>query len=205
MIQPFTRLYAIDKEVAMSIIHPGKLQVLTHEFMWLVLLKGYYRQYVQSFNLTGDEHVLDFGCGPGSTARFIAQAVSRGKGSLICLDLSPEWISRARKHLADFANVSFHAGDIREWTKKDSFFDVVTMHYIFHEIPPGEQDEVLQALVQKMKPGARMFIREPIKESHGIPPEKIRSLFLNQGFKELRSDISKRTFMGEMYTGVWLK
>lgn len=187
----------------MSIEQPGKLEVLTHEFMWLVLLRGYYRRYVQSLKLNGDEHVLDFGCGPGSTARFIAQAVDNGGGSLVCLDLSPEWIGRARKHLAGFNNVSFHAGDVREWTERDNFFDVVTMHYIFHEIPPPEQEEVLQALVQKMKPGAKMFIREPIKESHGIPPDRVQALFARKGLQEVHSDVTKRTFMGEMVTGVY--
>lgn len=77
------------------------------------------------------------------------------------------------------------------------------MHCIFHEIPLPKQKEVLRALVQKMKPGAKMFIREPIKESHGIPPDRVQALFTRNGLQEVRSDVTKRTFMGERVTGVY--
>jgi ubiquinone/menaquinone biosynthesis C-methylase UbiE len=187
----------------MSIEQPGKFEIFMHEFIWLVLLKGYYRNYVQSFGLKGNEHVLDFGCGPGSTARFIAQAVERGGGRLVCFDLSPDWISRARKHLSGYQKVSYHTGDIREWREKDKTFDIVTMHYIFHEIPQAEREEVLDALIRKMKPGAKMFIREPVKESHGIPPDEMRSLFSAHGLKEIRLFMDKKPLIGEMVTGVY--
>lgn len=45
----------------------------------------------------------------------------------------------------------------------------------------------------------------PPRKKIYILPDRVRSLFSKQGLKERRSDISKRTFIGEMYTGVWMK
>lgn len=79
----------------MSITEPSKTSIRVHEFFWLKLMKGYYRNFVESFDMKGDEKVLDFGCGPGATSKFIAQILEKGGGELTCLDLSKIWIERA--------------------------------------------------------------------------------------------------------------
>ncbi|MBS3819409.1 class I SAM-dependent methyltransferase [bacterium] len=189
----------------MSITTPSKTSVLLHEFFWLTLMRGYYRRYVQSFHLKGDEKVLDFGCGPGSTAKFIAGILEKSGGELTCIDLSETWIERSKKHLSSFSNVDYYAGDIRHWDKKDSYFDAVTIHFILHDIDRSERVDVLKTLAEKMKIGARLFIREPTKKDHGMRPEEIRDLMAKSGLEETRSQETKGLVRGPAYTGVFRK
>jgi ubiquinone/menaquinone biosynthesis C-methylase UbiE len=189
----------------MSITEPSNASIRLHEFFWLKLMKAYYRKFVESFDLKGDEKVLDFGCGPGSTSKFIAQILEKGGGELTCLDLSPAWIERAKKHLSKFSNVQYYAGDIREWAEKNNYFDAVAIHFMLHDIDRPERQEVVRALAKKMKTGAKLFIREPTKEGHGMTPEEIRELMLKSGLKENESKINKSFSMGSMCTGIYSK
>ena len=189
----------------MSITEPSKTSILLHEFFWLTLMKGYYRRYVESLNLKGTENVLDFGCGPGSTSRFIAQILEQGAGELTCLDLSSIWIERAKKHLSGFSNVEYYATDIRNWDKNDGYFDVVTIHFMLHDIEKSERSEIVRVLAKKMKPGGKLFIREPMKEGHGIPPEEIRNLMFKNGLNEIESKTAKTFIMGAVNTGIFAK
>ncbi len=189
----------------MSITEPSSTSIRLHEFFWLKLMKAYYRKFVDSFDLKGDEKVLDFGCGPGSTSKFIAQILEKGGGELTCLDLSPAWIERAKKHLSKFSNVEYYAEDIRSWEEKNNYFDAVAIHFMLHDIDKSERQEVVNTLAKKMKTGARLFIREPTKESHGMSPEEIRQLMLKSGLKENESKITKSFIMGNMCTGVFSK
>jgi ubiquinone/menaquinone biosynthesis C-methylase UbiE len=189
----------------MSITEPSRTSVRVHEFFWLKLMKGYYRRFVDSFGLKGDEMVLDFGCGPGSTSKFIAQILERGGGELTCFDLSKTWIERAKKHLSRFSNVEYYVEDIRTWDEKDNYFDAVAIHFMLHDIDKSERDEVVRALAEKMKTGARLFIREPTKEGHGMSPEEIRDLMSKNGLEETDSKTIESLMMGVMYTGIFSK
>ena len=189
----------------MSITEPSNVSIRIHEFFWLKLMKAYYRKFVDSFDLKGDEKVLDFGCGPGSTSKFIAQILEKGGGELTCLDLSKTWIERAKKHLSKFSNVEYFAEDIRKWEEKNNYFDAVAIHFMLHDIDKSERQEVVRALAKKMKTDAKLFIREPTKESHGMSPEEIRELMLKSGLKENESKTTKSFIMGSMCTGVFSK
>jgi 2-polyprenyl-3-methyl-5-hydroxy-6-metoxy-1,4-benzoquinol methylase len=189
----------------MSITGPSKISILVHEFFWLKLMKGYYRRFVGSFGLKGDEMVLDFGCGPGSTSKFIAQILEKGGGELTCLDISKTWIERARKHISKFSNVEYYAQDIRRWDEKNNYFDTVAIHSMLHDIDKSERQEVVKTLAEKMKTGAKLFIREPTKECHGMRPEEIRELMSKSGLEETDSKTAKRFMMGVLYTGVFRK
>ena len=83
----------------------------------------------------------------------------------------------------------------------ENLFQIDLLHFILHEIPPSQREDIMSSLTRKMKPEARFYMREPVKESHGIPPEEIKELFFRHSLEEIRSEISKKPFMGEMFTG----
>jgi len=168
-------------------------------------MKGYYSRFVGSFGLKGDEMVLDFGCGPGSTSKFIAQILEKGGGKLTCFDISKTWIERARKRLSKFSNVEYYAQDIRKWDEKNNYFNAVVIHSMLHDIDKSERQEVAGTLAEKMKAGAKLFIREPTKECHGMRPEEIRELMSKNGIEETDSKTTKKFMMGVIYTGVFRK
>lgn len=168
-------------------------------------MKGYYRNFVNSLELRGDEMVLDFGCGPGAASKFIAQNLERAGGKLTCLDISEKWIARARKNLSQFSNVEFYAQDIRTWHERNDYYDTAVIHFMVHDIPQSDRPETIKTLAQKMKKDATLIIREPVKEGHGISPEEIRELMRKNGLRETGSEITKIALMGTMHTGIYRK
>jgi 2-polyprenyl-3-methyl-5-hydroxy-6-metoxy-1,4-benzoquinol methylase len=189
----------------MSFTDPSKTTILVHEFFWFKLMKGYYRNFVNSIELKGDEKVLDFGCGPGAASKFIALTLEKGEGELTCFDISEKWIARTKKNLSQFSNVEYHARDIRTWDEKNDYYDTVIVHIMLHDVPQSERPEVIKTLAQKMKAGATLIIREPSKEGHGMPPEEIQELMKTNGFKETITETTRLFFMGTLYTGFYCK
>src|SRR5580704_10607853 len=77
--------------------------------------------------------VLDVGCGTGRTLHQIARALPNLR--LHGADLSPAYIRRARKRLADVDEVTLAVENAETLPWADATFDVATSVYMFHELP----------------------------------------------------------------------
>jgi ubiquinone/menaquinone biosynthesis C-methylase UbiE len=174
-------------------------------FVFEDVLKNYlgglilYNKYYRTFGLTGNEKVLDFGCGGGVGSKALTKLLAE-TGSLTCVDLSGYWVKKAEKRLLNYPEVKVRQGDIREMDIPDSSFDVITMYHVMHDIVPGIRQETAYRLATLLKSEGRLFIREPIKLSHGMPVEEIRSLFINAGLNEFQFTVDK-----SCYSGVYVK
>jgi len=164
-------------------------------------LKGFlgrfmYKSYIESFDLKGDEHILDFGCGGGVESRYIMKQL-QGNGQLTCVDVSKYFMERARKRLNKNPNVTLMRGDIRELGIPERSFDVIFAIHVIHDIAPEERQDTVNALSRKLKPGGVFYIWEPIKVSHGMPTAEIRELFSNAGFQEMSFKTTKSAYKGK--------
>jgi ubiquinone/menaquinone biosynthesis C-methylase UbiE len=155
-----------------------------------------YKSYIDSFNLKGDEHVLDFGCGGGVECRYIVEQL-QGNGQLTCVDVSKFFLERARKRLNKNPNVTLMRGDIRELDIPEHSFDAIFAIHVIHDIAPDERQDIVNALSRKIKPGGIFYIWEPIKVSHGMPTAEIRELLSKAGFQETASRTTKSAFKGK--------
>jgi len=167
--------------------HPSSLFILEDKLKGLLGGPLLYNPYFKTFELKGNESVLDFGCGGGAGSRCLANLLGKG-GHLTCIDVSRYWIARARKRLAKYSNVECQSGDIRELDIPDSSFDVISTIHVIHDITPAERQDIVKALSQKLKAGGLFFIREPVKKSHGMPVEEIRALLSDAGLNEIKSE-----------------
>jgi ubiquinone/menaquinone biosynthesis C-methylase UbiE len=176
--------------------NPSRLWVLEDGLK--VILGGplLYNPYFKTFGLKGNEHVLDFGCGGGNGSMRLAKLLNRG-GSLTCVDTSNFWMKKARKRLRKYPNTVCLKGDIRQLDIADGSFDVTCIIHVIHDIPPDERQAIIRTIGQKMKPGGRLFIREPIKEPHGMPADDIRALFADSGFREVEGNTVKSEYLGK--------
>lgn len=176
--------------------HPSILFILED------MLKGFiggpllYNSYFNTFGLKGNERVLDFGCGGGAGSRCLASLLLK-EGHLTCVDVSGYWIAKAKNRLEEYSNVECKVGDIRELDIPDSSFEVISAVHVIHDIPPEERPLTVRTLSQKLKAGGLFFIREPVKKSHGMPVEEIRTLFAGAGLKELKHKETKSEYMGK--------
>ncbi len=157
---------------------------------------SYFKSFVNSFALKGNEHVLDFGCGGGNEARFVLEHLGEN-GHITCVDKSFYWIKKARKRLIKFPNVTFVTGDICKLDIPDNAFDVVLARYVIHDIAPEERQRIMNALVNKLKSDGALYIWEPTKISHGMPVEEIRELLSRSGLQELSHEKTKSSYKGK--------
>ncbi len=165
----------------MDITNPGKIAPYVF-ILESILAKSRYTKFADVIGLRGDETVLEFGCGWGAGARALAERLPKGK--LICFDISTEWIAVTKRRLKIFSNVRFILGDITKLAPEENCADIITIHYVLHDIPQPQRIPVMTALVKWLKPDGRIVLKEPTKKNHGMPAEEIRAIMKQVGLKE---------------------
>jgi len=189
---------------AAGIPDPKAIEVLLTRVLLHGVMSGAYRKYVTSIGLRGDERVLDYGSGSGAAARHLVKVLQAGGGRLTCVDVSPAWQAALRKALAGY-DVDYALGDIRRLGVPRGSFDVVVMHWMFHDVPAADRRAVLDELARLLRPGGRLATREPTRREEGIPASQLRGLLQGAGMRELRGFEASAFMMGPYYSGVWEK
>ncbi len=87
--------------------------------------------------LTGNEHVLDAGCGAGHTALTFAPHVAQ----VTAIDLTPPMLEAGRllAHEKSIDNVEFELGDVEQLAYDDDTFDRIVTRYSAHHWPEPEK------------------------------------------------------------------
>lgn len=183
---------------------PGGLEIFATRVMLHGLLSASYRRFVDSMGLRGDARVLDFGAGSGAAARHLAKRLQAG-GHLTCVDISPVWQGVARKTLRRYDNIDFVLGDICELQLPGESYEVVVMHWMLHDVAAADRRPILAALVDLLRPGGRLYTREPSRKEEGIEVTALRNLLGGAGLSELRGGSGSSFWMGPHYAGVWEK
>ena len=184
----------------MSFKEPGAIEtaltnVLTYTFSGVSS-----RRYIESLDLSGIKLVLDYGSGNGAISRFLAGRLREKGGHLTCIDISVEWQRIIRKKLAAYENVDFFRGTIGDFAASregGTLYDAGFIHFMLHDIPKEERQGNLITLSGLLRSGGKLFVKEPVKESHGIPPEEIRGLCSATGFTETEAKVKGKVYEGE--------
>ena len=156
----------------------------------------FYDSYIKSFGLKGDEKILDFGCGGGTAAKCILNFLNIN-GHLTCIDTSSFLMKRAEKRLKKYPNVECKLGDIRDLGIPDHSFDIIAIIHVMHDIEPAHRQAISNELSRILKNDGSLFIREPIKKSHGMAPEEIQALFSVAGLYEMEYTRNKSEYRGK--------
>ena len=176
----------------MSFKEPSSFERILTNFFTYTLGSRESRAFAESLPLGGDEEVLDYGSGNGATARFIAERLDKG-GRLTCVDISEVWHRVIRENLRGYDNVRFLLGDILGLDAGNARYDLVTLHFVLHDLKPEERPARTARLAEALKPGGRLVIEEPKKESHGIQLAEIRTLMDRAGLGEIEAEERKKT------------
>lgn len=107
--------------------------------------------------LKSGDHVLEIGCGTGSTALRLADAVETYLGT----DISPEMIRIAREKAdtADLTHLSFEVRRSDEVRPDDPAFDAILAFNLLHLVPDPEQ--TIKSLQGQLKPGGLLISKTP--------------------------------------------
>lgn len=113
------------------------------------------REHIALFNLQGDEHILDVGCGDGKVTAEIARILPGGSATGV--DVSPQMIEFAKetfpKH--QISNVEFHVMDARHihFSKKfDLIFSNAALHWV------DDHPAFLRGAAACLRPGGRLLV-----------------------------------------------
>jgi len=143
---------------------PTRLEIFLTRLAFLLFGKPVYRAFADRLPLDGGEQVLDFGCGMGTVAYYVAKKLSHGH--LTCLDISERWLDACRKTLRGYKNISFLLCESLLLTNES--FDVAYCHFVLHDISERELERVIPALARSLKPGGVLVFREPFNETKKI-------------------------------------
>lgn len=175
--------------------HPSFLFRLEDKLKALLGGPFFYNSYLKTFGLNGSERVLDFGCGGGTGSVCLARLLNTS-GELTCVDVSKYWIDKARRRLRRYGNAKCLVGDIRDLDIPEGSFDVIFIIHVVHDIAPTDRQSVIDRLACLLDRHGKLFIREPIKESHGMPVSEIVTLLTKSGLGETRANVSKSEYRG---------
>ncbi|MEO8889917.1 MAG: class I SAM-dependent methyltransferase [Coleofasciculaceae cyanobacterium] len=102
-------------------------------------------------------HILDLGCGTGSTTLKLKQAFPQAQ--VTGLDLSPYMLVMA-DHKAKNAqlNIQWRHGNAEATGLPDASFDLVTASLLFHETPPKVSQSILRECFRLLTPGGEVVI-----------------------------------------------
>jgi len=116
------------------------------------------RELIAKFNLRGDEHILDVGCGDGKVTAEIARAVSNGL--VTGIDASAEMIGFAKKTFPakKNPNLKFQICDARKIGVAivGAPFDIVFSNAALHWV--DDHQAILRGMASVLKPCGRLII-----------------------------------------------
>ena len=137
---------------------------------------------VSELLLSGNETVLDVGCGDGKTTLEIAKRVP--EGSVLGIDKSKNMIDEADKLLKDIKNLKFKCVDAEKFSS-DNQFDLVVSFSAFHWIE--DQETALKNIYEALKPDGKLIMRLGVKQNHPVNSvyenEKWKPVLGNKGLK----------------------
>lgn len=108
------------------------------------------RAVLDRLPLTGDERVLDAGCGSGRVTELLADRLPRG--SVVALDASEAMIDAARERLRAFGDrIEFVTADLGRPLPLDEPVDAILSTATFHWVP--DHDALFANLAAVLRPG----------------------------------------------------
>lgn len=123
-------------------------------------------ELLDELDLSGDEHVLDVGCGRGAVQLLVARRVNAGR--VVGVDLwrtrdqsgnSQVMAERNAELEGVIDRVEFVHGDARDLPFDDASFDVVVSNLTLHNIPGRVgRERALREIARVLRPGGRLRI-----------------------------------------------
>jgi ubiquinone/menaquinone biosynthesis C-methylase UbiE len=109
----------------------------------------------------GGARLLDVACGTGRFLREVKANYPRMH--ITGLDLSPHYLSVARRELAPWSRVQFVKGMAEAMPFAEAEFDIVTCIYLFHELPLSVRREVVAEIRRVLRPGGTLIFVDSLQ------------------------------------------
>ena len=105
--------------------------------------------------------LLDVGCGTGRFLSFVKDTHPRL--TVTGIDLSCEYLTRASASLRPWSRTECLLANAEDMPIADSTIDIVTCHYLFHELPARARQRVAQEVARVARPDALILFVDSIQ------------------------------------------
>jgi ubiquinone/menaquinone biosynthesis C-methylase UbiE len=105
--------------------------------------------------------LLDIACGTGRFLSFVKDTHPRL--SVTGLDLSGEYLAKASDNLRPWSHAGCLLANAEDMPLADSSFDIVTCHYLFHEVPAQVRRRIAQEIARVARPDALILFVDSIQ------------------------------------------
>jgi ubiquinone/menaquinone biosynthesis C-methylase UbiE len=143
---------ALVYELGVELLFRGTADVMRRQIIPPVT------RFVRAAGGAGHMRLLDVACGTGRTLHQLAQAHPELR--LYGVDLSPAYVRRAHKRLADLARVALAVENAEALPYADATFDIATSVYLFHELPRNARRNVVREMFRVVRPGGLLVIED---------------------------------------------
>lgn len=126
-------------------------------------------------------NLLDVATGTGRFLTFVKDTWPRLQTT--ALDLSPAYLTEARKALKPWRDVTFLEANAETIPLADASQDIVTAIYLFHELPPKIRTVVAKEIARVLKPGGLLVFMDSIQPGD-TPGFEALTEFFPQAFHE---------------------
>jgi len=86
----------------------------------------------------------------------------------------------------------------------DNHYDIISIHLVLHDIEEESREPALRELYEKLKHNGRIYVREPVDESHGMPGKEIIELMHRAGLSHEKI-LEERAYFMNVFTGIFVK
>jgi len=178
---------------------PTYFEIFLTKLAFRLYDKSVYKAFADCIPLKGDEEVLDFGCGLGTVAYYVAKRLTNGR--LSCLDISRRWLDVCRKTLKDYDNITYLQAEAPKLPENS--FDTVYCHFVLHDIPKADLETLFPALIKSIKPDGVFVFCEPLKEAEKL--KIIKRMAEHSGLRLKNSRITDVPLMGNSLISIYVK
>ena len=134
------------------------------------------------------DSVYDIGCGSGQFAALIANFT--GSDNIKGIEVDKHLVSNAtqlNKRFRKDKNISFSYFSGSKIPKDINKYDLVYMVDVYHHVPKDMREDFMKQIYERMKPGARLMLKDIDGGSPFLPFNKLHDLVFAQ---ELSHEIS---------------
>lgn len=140
-------------------------------------------EVVANMSLEPDDVVADIGAGTGYFSFRMAQLLPQGK--VLATDIQPEMLAiiEQRKQETGISNVETLLGTIEDPGLPENSVDAVLLVDAYHEF--SHPFEMMQGIVNALKPGGRLFLVEYRAEDDTVPIRPLHKMSEEQVVREM--------------------
>ena len=165
----------LEKYYWWAYLRPAALRVFDHAPVVSAILWGQYGRLKQALlNEIGvGQRVLQAACVYGDLSLDLSRRVGLA-GHLEVIDVAPIQVANCRRKLEMFSQATVRQADAAR--PGNGFYDAVCCYFLLHELPDDYKRAVVDALLERVRPGGRVIFVDYHKPHWAHPLKPVTSL-----------------------------